>query len=1143
MAIKLGQIIVELIADTAKFIDGMTKSSAEARKTSKEIQESFEKMGSAAQGLLAPLGEVGAKLGEAFGGIGETFGKVAQGLSSLAGGASEATLAIGGAAAAVAALGVAGAGIAIFAAKSANEIHELSEKTGVSTETLSRFGYAAGLSGVSTESLGKGLEKLNKSVFAAATAPQGAVNAYTRMGIALRDSNGEIRPTADILLDLSDKLKNTTNSVARGALAQQAMGRGAAEMLPFLLRGKEGIKALGEEADALGITISDSTGEKAHEFEETLKRMQGALMGAANTVMAELLPSLQAFASFIFDELKDPSSAFRVIGGVIMDLVVPAFKILSSTIAVVLTAADYMTAVLSRGLTFVTTLVVGLYDAFSDLAHGKGIGGATAALSESFHRGLNEFQKGVTDDVERANQRLSNVFAKNIFGDDQDQTKKPEANGKDGADTKAKGPKNAADQKIAQLTAEIEKNAALSHAFTGLKDQTIALTAAAEAQGIINELNIKGAEKHIQVTGEQAESIKELTLILASYKEALNVNKSLDDSLTKIEQSTKAAEIMAAAYLQGADAVTAAKAQIELMPLQKHVTDLQAVYNQLVETGGSYENLTSILKKMGPEGAELAKQFKALGIEDISGLRAGLADAADKLAKLFDATTSNALAKQTEEANKKIGDLTQTTEAHLRAIVSENAAIAAGGKALKDYQIAQELEKTFPKDTDKQTAAYAKLKSELQAVAAQEKIRTDNQARQSLAESTQANIRALEQENAAILAGGTALKNFNLYKQLEKDYPSITDKETQAYKDQKKSLDDLNDLQLQNEADRKINALLKFNDLDREIDYLQKLRDSNTLNDQQKMADDALIHEDMLQQQKDYDALLLKTDSLGAGATAFFNDFATQGKTAAQQVYDVLNQTFTGIQDNLSKFITGQKTSWKELGKSIEDSLAKTVTGDAMKSITGGVLGVLGLGGIAGGKPDGTQGNPLHVRNVGAAGGIGGIGAPGGNPLSGVLGSIPLIGKLFGGSGVGSSLTGLAPDGTQQNPYFVSSADPLTAGAGGLTGALPTMTGGISSLFGGGGLSALTGLLPFLADGGDVTPGRAYVVGEKRPELFVPKSAGTIVPSVGNGQHISQTTVHMTVNTPDADSFKKSQGQISSAMGAAASRGQMRNGR
>lgn len=61
-----------------------------------------------------------------------------------------------------------------------------------------------------------------------------------------------------------------------------------------------------------------------------------------------------------------------------------------------------------------------------------------------------------------------------------------------------------------------------------------------------------------------------------------------------------------------------------------------------------------------------------------------------------------------------------------------------------------------------------------------------------------------------------------------------------------------------------------------------------------------------------------------------------------------------------------------------------------------------------------------------------------------------------------------------------------------LFGTAPARSGGIGGLLG-----ALFG--GARAGGGDVEAGKAYLVGEKRPELFVPKVPGTIVPRVGGG--------------------------------------------
>src|SRR5260221_3626678 len=256
-------------------------------------------MGDAAERLLAPFGEIGEKLGGALGGIGQTLSSVSGSMGGLTSGCGAVGLAAGVAVGAIAAVGVADAGIALSAAKAANEMFELSEKTGVSVESLSRFGYAAGLNGINTESLGKSLEKLNKSIFAAASAPAGAVNAFTRLGGSLEDSEGNPRSSEDVLLELTGKVKALPEGPQRGALAMQVFGKAGAEMLPFLIQGKAGIQQLSEEADKLGITIGTKTAEGSHVFEQTLKRMQGALTGASKIVLNEMLPSLQAFADFI----------------------------------------------------------------------------------------------------------------------------------------------------------------------------------------------------------------------------------------------------------------------------------------------------------------------------------------------------------------------------------------------------------------------------------------------------------------------------------------------------------------------------------------------------------------------------------------------------------------------------------------------------------------------------------------------------------------------------------------------------------------------------------------------------------------------------------------------------------------------------
>lgn len=75
------------------------------------------------------------------------------------------------------------------------------------------------------------------------------------------------------------------------------------------------------------------------------------------------------------------------------------------------------------------------------------------------------------------------------------------------------------------------------------------------------------------------------------------------------------------------------------------------------------------------------------------------------------------------------------------------------------------------------------------------------------------------------------------------------------------------------------------------------------------------------------------------------------------------------------------------------------------------------------------------------------------------------------------------------------------------------ITSGIGGLLGGSAAPAALGPvdlgLPGFADGGPVGGGRPIVVGEEGPEVFVPHSAGQIIP---NGESMGGTVVHQTIN-------------------------------
>ena len=70
------------------------------------------------------------------------------------------------------------------------------------------------------------------------------------------------------------------------------------------------------------------------------------------------------------------------------------------------------------------------------------------------------------------------------------------------------------------------------------------------------------------------------------------------------------------------------------------------------------------------------------------------------------------------------------------------------------------------------------------------------------------------------------------------------------------------------------------------------------------------------------------------------------------------------------------------------------------------------------------------------------------------------------------------------------------------------------------------------ADGGPVSPGGAYLVGERGPEVFRPASAGSVEPAGGGG-----VTVNLNLSGADAPSLIRSEAQIAQALARAVSLG------
>lgn len=225
-----------------------------------------------------------------------------------------------------AAISVAGAGIALAIKgqlDAADEMSKASQKFGVPIEALSKLKYAADLSNVSMETLGKSFGILSKTMVAANNGNKAAAEKFSAIGVAVTDATGKLRPSEAVMSDIADVLARMPDGAEKTALALSLFGKSGAELIPLLNGGGSAMREMMTEAERLGLVISEKTGKDAEAFNDNLTRLAAAMKGLVVQITAALLPVMVSLSEMAVDLAKwfgelspEMQKTLAVVGGI-----------------------------------------------------------------------------------------------------------------------------------------------------------------------------------------------------------------------------------------------------------------------------------------------------------------------------------------------------------------------------------------------------------------------------------------------------------------------------------------------------------------------------------------------------------------------------------------------------------------------------------------------------------------------------------------------------------------------------------------------------------------------------------------------------------------------------------------------------------
>lgn len=279
-------------------------------------------------------------------------------------------------AAAIAAVAAASWKLVDSVSQTGDEIAKTARDIGMNGEALQRWTHTANLAGIEANSLNTSLNFFGKAIGETATFGIGrAKDSFDVLGISIKNVNGQTKSQNDLLLELADKFQNIEDPAMKAKISTDLFGRSGIRMASLLSQGRTQIEKFNQEADDLGLVMSEEQLTNAEKFRDTLARFQAVLKGIAQELASTLLPIIEN-VMLVLTELFQGAlgTTIKKLIGIIKPVLIMVNDLLLSVIEGLQPAIDILLDVLASvfkvGLGGILGLIKSIMPIISSLIEG-----------------------------------------------------------------------------------------------------------------------------------------------------------------------------------------------------------------------------------------------------------------------------------------------------------------------------------------------------------------------------------------------------------------------------------------------------------------------------------------------------------------------------------------------------------------------------------------------------------------------------------------------------------------------------------------------------------------------------------------------------------------------------------------------------
>jgi len=172
----------------------------------------------------------------------------------------------------------------------------ISKQTGVATQYIQEMGYAATVTGSSISAVEKTVMSLSRKIGSAAL--NGNAD-FSRLGISVRKSNGELKSADEVLTEIAAKFKSLKLSLAERVTIGESLGVDSS-LIELLGKTGKKIKELREESKGFGILTKEQIAQ-VDSYNRSVAKLRFNFDGLKRIIAVGLAPELEKLANK-FDE-------------------------------------------------------------------------------------------------------------------------------------------------------------------------------------------------------------------------------------------------------------------------------------------------------------------------------------------------------------------------------------------------------------------------------------------------------------------------------------------------------------------------------------------------------------------------------------------------------------------------------------------------------------------------------------------------------------------------------------------------------------------------------------------------------------------------------------------------------------------------